>query len=191
MTLSLRDRAEKHRDHSLRVDADPDVLGRARLASFRRPVLHRRRQADVADVGGGRIDDRGHADAHPLPVLAGDGLFLAQPVVVDVLEGKLEGAVVVTAVVDPSAGRGVRELVRVEQVAAAYVGRVEPEIGRDVVDQSLETEVELLAAEPRLSRSVPCCDDRAGPDLDLVDAVGAGDVAESSGRACWVSGGRR
>ena len=46
------------------------------------------------------------------PLLAGDGLLLAQPVVVDVLEGQLEGAVVVTAVVDAPAGRGVGELRR-------------------------------------------------------------------------------
>ena len=74
------------------------------------------------------LDERGHADADDLAACPALVALAEQGVVVGQLQGVIEQARVVAAVVGGAARRLVRELVRLDEVAAADLGGVQAEL---------------------------------------------------------------
>ena len=118
MSLTLRGRAEHHRDLAARIHRDPHVLGGAGLLSTGNPLLGRRRDADVAQVRSRGVDDRRQPDPEQAPLRAGAVAPAAQFLVAAARERELERRAVVTGVVQAAGRRRVRERVGVDQVAA-------------------------------------------------------------------------
>ena len=108
----------------------------------------------------------------PSPVAArARRLLLAQLLVADHLQGQREGARVVAGVVLPAGGAAVRELLGAQQVAHPQLGRVEPEVEGEHVDQALH-EVGRLGHPERA---------RVGDAAGRLVRVHAGDPAVRGG----------
>ena len=122
--------AGHHHDLTARVDADLGALVRPEPA-----------QQDVAR----------HADPQVPPLGAGGGLLLAPARVVGQLQGAIQAGLVLAAVVGDrhlrrSEPRLPGELVRLDEVAAADLGRVDAKLAGGLVHRALQREDGLRAA---------------------------------------------
>jgi hypothetical protein len=105
-------------------------------------------------------------------------LALGHPVVVvDGREHLLEHALVVTTVVDVPRRRPVGELVGADQVAAADLDAIHPELARGEVDEALEHPVADLGTEAAVGALLVLVgQDRRERVLDVLDRVRADDL---------------
>ena len=127
----MRRRPGQDRDLAAWLEAD-----RAALPA---DASHRRRRADPADLDVGR-----EPDAEQLLALPAQPLLLApQPLVVGHLEGLIERRLVVARVVDDAGLGREGKLVRADEVPAAELGRVDPELAGGRVHDPLD-EVDRL-----------------------------------------------
>ena len=121
------------------VEIGPDVVGRelgeGRLLPLpvRRDTGEDRHFAPRLDPHGGAfpgskptdLDVGGEANAEVAPLLAQLVLLLPQPLIVDQLQRPVERLLVLASVVLLAGERGVRELVRGDEVDPPHLGRVE------------------------------------------------------------------
>ena len=110
-------------------------------------LLGCQRRRDVAHVGDRRLDDGGAADAVQPALRAQRGLVRLQRVECGGGHGVVGDRVIVAGVEQRAGGSAIRELLAPHVVAAAQVDRIDLQLRGDAVDQSLEREVDLRAAE--------------------------------------------
>ena len=102
-------------------------------------------------------------------------LLVAPLLVAGELERVVEARFVVAGVVETAGGGAVRELVALDQVPAAQLGRVDPEPRGGDVHRALEREVELRPAEAAV--------ETGGTAVREHDTVSGGDVLHAVGAA--------
>lgn len=124
-------------------------VGKRRTWADSQPPPPKRRAPSTWDGASPQISG-GQADPEPARVagLPAAGLLVPHRLVVHQLEGPVEGRSVVGGVVDEGRDRGERELVGRDEVTAAQVGRVHPQLGRQDVDGPLDHVRGLGAAGP-------------------------------------------
>ncbi len=131
MPLSLRDGAESDDDLAEDVELDHRRLVVARELQLGVEEL---RLAEVVRAG---VERRADPEPEQLASRGGVLAALVQPVVADQLERDVERTCVVAGVVDAAVRRLVRHLLGLHVVALAHLHGVEPELGRDDVDDPL------------------------------------------------------
>ena len=138
----------------------------------------------LAVAGADDLGERREPDADQLALLARLLLLPAQLLVAELLEREVQRALVVAGVVDEAGGRGVRELIRLDEVRTPELGRVEPELVRGGLDEPLDQvrrlgDAERAAVGDAARRLVRV---RAvGHDVRRRDVVRAGDDVEEAG----------
>ena len=178
MALPLRHRGDVNRYAPDRIDRDR----RGGLGAVLRPGLaalgRRQHGRDVAHVGHARLDHGGIADAVELALRArriAARFELGERTLVDAAPDRF----LIIAGVEQRAARGpVRKRIGANEIARDDVERIEAELDRDALNQTLEREIDLRAAEPAIqSRRRLVGDDDAVADREMTDVVGAGQVA--------------
>ena len=130
VALAVRMRAGEDRHLPGRMDADVRALVQARLRPER--ARHRRRREPT------RLEVGGEADAEVPALFARRLLLTTERLVVEDLQGLVEGAGVVAAVVEQRDRRLVRELVGRDEVLAPDLDRIHPQLARRQVDEPLD-----------------------------------------------------
>ncbi len=94
--------------------------------------------ADLRHAGADDLGERREADAHDLALGALLGLLLAELVVADQIERDVQRLLVVARVVLPAHRALVRELLRLDEVLPAQLGRVDARLEGQVLHQALD-----------------------------------------------------
>ena len=178
MALPLRHRGDVHGDATDRIDRD----GRGGLGAVLRAGLAafgwRQHGGDVAHVGHAGLDHGGIADTVETALGArgvAARLEFSERAFVDAAPDRL---LIVPGIEQGAARRAVRKAVGGDQIAPDDVERIETEFDRDALNESLQREIDLRAAEAAIEpgrRFVGDHDDIADPEM--ADIVGAGQIA--------------
>ncbi len=193
MALPLRRRIGDHTHLAVTVDGHGRGADRAVLGACLAPHIDRQQHRQIAHVRDARLGRARQADAVELALLARRFAPGDQLVQTALANCGVERLLIVPRIEQRTGGSAIRERIGRDEIAADHVERIELQLDRDALHQSLEREIDLRSAEAAHQTHRDLVGEHdAVADRQVADLVRAGSHAvhaiERPGHRCAQQG---